>query len=61
MLGKISEFATGLVARLRSKEGQALAEYALILALIGAVSILALTAAGLAISGTVDRLTQCLI
>jgi pilus assembly protein Flp/PilA len=61
MLSKISEFTTRLVARLRSEEGQALAEYGLILALIAAVSILALTAVGVAISGTVDRLTQCLI
>ena len=61
MLSKISEFTMGIVARFRSQEGQALAEYALILALIGAVSILAMTAVGLAISGTVDRLTQCLI
>jgi pilus assembly protein Flp/PilA len=61
MLSKISEFGMGLVARCRSGEGQALAEYALILALVGAVSILALTTLGLAISGTVDRLTHCLI
>jgi Flp pilus assembly pilin Flp len=61
MLSKISEFTLGLVARLRSEKGQALAEYALILALIGAVSILALTAVGIAVSGILDRLTQCLI
>ena len=61
MLGKMSEFAMALVARFRREEGQALAEYALILALIGAVSILAITAVGVAISGTVDQVTQCLI
>jgi len=61
MLSKISEFTMGLVARFRSEEGQALAEYGLILALVGAVSILALTAVGLAVAGTLDRLTQCLI
>jgi Flp pilus assembly pilin Flp len=61
MLSKISEFTAGLVARLRSEEGQALAEYGLILALIAAVSILALTAVGLAIADQLDRLTQCLI
>ena len=61
MLGKINEFTSGLAARFRSEKGQALAEYALILALIGAVSILALTAVGIAVSGILDRLTQCLI
>jgi pilus assembly protein Flp/PilA len=40
------------MARFRSEEGQALAEYGLILALIAVVCILALTAIGLAISGT---------
>jgi Flp pilus assembly pilin Flp len=61
MVSRIGEFTVRLVARLRSEEGQALAEYALILAFIGAVSILALTALGVAISGAVDELTQCLI
>ncbi len=61
MLGKISEFTVGLVARFRSEEGQALAEYGLILALIAVVAILAVTAVGVAVSGTLDRLTQCLI
>jgi len=41
-----------LLARFRSEEGQALAEYGLILALIAVVCILALTAIGLAVSGT---------
>src|SRR3989304_4586182 len=41
-----------LLARFRSEEGQALAEYGLILALIAVVCILALTAIGLGISGT---------
>lgn len=44
----------GLVARFRSGTGQALAEYALILALIAVVCILAATALGLAISGTLE-------
>jgi pilus assembly protein Flp/PilA len=41
-----------LMARFRSEEGQALAEYGLILALIAAVCVLTLTAIGLAITGT---------
>jgi Flp pilus assembly pilin Flp len=61
MASKISQWGIRLVATFRPEEGQALAEYALILALIGAVSILALTAVGLAISGTVDQLSHCLI
>ena len=61
MLSKISEFIVGLVGRFRSEEGQALAEYGLILALIAAAAIISLTAVGVAVSGTLDRLTQCLI
>ena len=41
-----------LMARFRSEEGQALAEYGLILALIAAVCVLTLGTIGLAISGT---------
>ena len=41
-----------LMARFRSEEGQALAEYGLILALIAAVCVITLTAIGLAITGT---------
>lgn len=61
MPGKISEFAMRLVSRFRPAGGQALAEYALILAFIGAVSILATAAIGVAISGVIDDLSQCLI
>ena len=41
-----------LMARFRSEEGQALAEYGLILALIAAVCVITLTAIGLAVTGT---------
>ena len=51
MLTKINEFVLRLVTRVRSEEGQALAEYGLVLALIAVVCIAALTALGLAISG----------
>lgn len=61
MLSKISDFVVRLVARLRSEEGQALTEYALILSLIAGVSILAVTALGVAISGTLDEVAHCLI
>ena len=50
-----------LVSRLPSEEGQALAEYGLILALIATVSIIAVTAIGLGVSDTLDTVTQCLI
>ena len=40
-----------LLARFRSEEGQALAEYGLIIALIAVVCILTLTAVGVAVSG----------
>ena len=49
------------IARFRSEAGQALTEYALILALIGAVSIVAVTAVGLAVVATLDEVGKCLI
>jgi pilus assembly protein Flp/PilA len=52
MLTKISEFVMRLMARYESEKGQALAEYGLILALVAVVCILAVTAVGVAISGT---------
>jgi len=56
MLSKIGDFVLGLVARIRSEEGQALAEYGLILALIAVVCIIALTALGLGIAGQLDAI-----
>jgi Flp pilus assembly pilin Flp len=61
MLGKISESVMGLLVRFRSEAGQALTEYGLILALIGVVSIVAVTAIGLAVSDTLDEVGNCLI
>jgi Flp pilus assembly pilin Flp len=61
MLSKIRDFVTGLVVRLQLEAGQALAEYGLILALIATVAILAMTALGLAISGTLDQVAKCKI
>jgi len=54
MLRKISASVTRLAGVLRSEKGQALAEYALILALIAVVCIVALTALGLTIGGTLQ-------
>ena len=47
----MSDWIFGLAARFRKEEGQALAEYGLILAFIAAVTVLALTALGLALAG----------
>jgi len=56
MLSKINEALTWLVARSEREEGQALAEYGLLLALIAVVCILALTALGIAIRGTLTSI-----
>ena len=46
-----------IMARFEREDGQALAEYGLLLALIAVVCILALTALGIAISGTLGSIT----
>jgi Flp pilus assembly pilin Flp len=51
MLSKISGALLRFVARFEREEGQALAEYGLILALIAVAAILALTALGVAVAG----------
>ena len=51
MLSTISAVLLRFVARFEREEGQALAEYGLILALIAVAAILALTALGVAIAG----------
>ena len=56
MLSTISAALLRFVARFEREEGQALAEYGLILALIAAASILALTALGLALAGHLSAL-----
>jgi len=60
MFSKINEALTGFVARFEREDGQALAEYGLLLALIAVVCILALTALGLAIAGTLSSITGSL-
>jgi len=60
MLSKINEALLWFVARFDREEGQALAEYGLLLALIAVVCIAALTALGLAVSGTLGSVTGSL-
>ncbi len=57
MLSRINEALTWLVSLYQREDGQALAEYGLLLALIAVVCIVALTALGLAIAGTLSTLT----
>jgi pilus assembly protein Flp/PilA len=57
MFSKMNEALLAIVARFDREDGQALAEYGLLLALIAVVCILALTALGLAIAGTLSSIT----
>jgi pilus assembly protein Flp/PilA len=60
MFSKTNEALRSIVARLGREDGQALAEYGLLLALIAVVCVLALTALGLAISGILGSITGSL-
>ena len=60
MFSKINEALTWFVARIEREDGQALAEYGLLLALIAVVCIGALTVLGIAISGTLGSITGSL-
>jgi pilus assembly protein Flp/PilA len=60
MFSKINEALTAIVARFEREDGQALAEYGLLLALIAVVCIAALTLLGLAIAGTLSSITGSL-
>lgn len=60
MLSKINEALVWFVSRFEREEGQALAEYGLLLALIAVVCLAALTALGLAVSGTLGSITGAL-
>ncbi len=60
MLSKINEALVWFVSRIEREEGQGLAEYGLILALIAVVCIAALTALGLAVAGTLGSITGSL-
>ncbi len=50
----MSDWRSGLAARFRKEEGQALAEYSLILASVFVACILALGVLGLALAGRLD-------
>lgn len=58
-MSKFNSWALGKLMALQTKreEGQGLAEYGLILALIAVVCILALTALGTGIAGTLSSVT----
>ncbi len=56
MLSTISAALLRLVARFEREEGQALAEYGLILALIAVAAILALTALGVGVAGQLNAI-----
>jgi len=60
MFSKINEALLSIVSRFEREDGQALAEYGLLLALIAVVCIAALTLLGLAIAGTLDSITGSL-
>jgi Flp pilus assembly pilin Flp len=57
MLSMISTAVLRFVARFEREEGQALAEYGLILALIAVAAILALTALGVAVAGQLGAIS----
>ena len=52
----MSDWVLGQAARLRKEEGQALAEYSLILAFVFIACVFALGALGLALAGHLDAL-----
>ncbi len=60
MLSLINHIIRGFQARLQDEDGQALAEYGLILGLIAVVCIIALTGIGLAVSGQLESITSAI-
>jgi len=60
MLSNINEAILRLFVRAKDEEGQALAEYGLILGLIAVVAIAALTLMGTLIAGKLDDITAAL-
>ncbi len=60
MLSKINEALVWFVTRFEREDGQALAEYGLLLALIAVACLVALGALGLAIAGTLSSVTGSL-
>ena len=60
MFSTINEVVGSFVSRFEREDGQALAEYGLLLALIAVVCVLAITALGLAISGILGSVSGSL-
>ncbi|TMC00175.1 MAG: Flp family type IVb pilin [Chloroflexi bacterium] len=60
MLSTINEALVWFVSRFEREDGQALAEYGLLLALIAVACLAALGALGLAIAGTLGSITGSL-
>ena len=60
MLSYVNEIIVRFVLRLGREDGQALAEYGLLLALLVVVCVLAVTALGLAISGILGGIVGAL-
>ncbi len=60
MLTAFNQALAWLACRFQREEGQAMAEYGLILALIAVVAIAALTALGVAVAGKMDSITGAL-
>ena len=60
MFSKINEAMVRFMSQFEREEGQALAEYGLLLALIAVVCIAALGLLGLAIAGTLGSITGSL-
>lgn len=60
MFSKINEALMQLFVRYKDEEGQALAEYGLILGLIAVIAIAALTLMGTLIAGKLDSITGAL-
>jgi pilus assembly protein Flp/PilA len=60
MISKFNEALLKLWTRFHDEDGQALAEYGLILGLIAVVCIIALTGIGLAISGQLSAVSGAL-
>ncbi len=60
MLSNISAALLRFVSRFEREEGQALAEYGLILALIAVAAIIALGVLGIAIAGQLDAISAAM-
>ena len=58
MFSKINEAMVRFMSQFEREEGQALAEYGLLLALIAVICLAALGALGLAIAGTLGSVTD---